>query len=751
MGCTTISKELVEGTVQQKGLAGRDLLDQLYMFLTKRQLKPNAMAPPVKTVLEDKGYCRPTAAALIREANDATKLRLQKATGQTDEEKIRASNENIMKRHSVMLQSLKLAEPDRYQPKRTNSYAAMQKSAESARASTQRERGKINAKEVEVRAVDDTILSTFAQRDQRSKDEALRSGFARDEDMSTALSRVLHKTLVSFGLTQDLDALFPQAHDGEEYFQKFVMLRHRIPVQVRSQCWAAAHEAAKSIARHIVLRLDEGKHLMVQLGFAFSKDTALATRLTPVAQDAASAGIRDGDSVSVLYDVEQAFALLIEVGKQLVLSSPEVAARMFERFVVPSMTPLIIHGTASVVECVAATLSSFVHHNHLDGVRRLITAIETSLDAEDSGLLRLRDRFLLVVAHVLQNIDFSHCHGMDVLSRFYAAEGFGCPSAVSRGAAILMATQAAEANPYDAAVFMQTVSACVRESSWELRVLALEFALVFHRAVIREEAAGGSNSSSRRREGSELDEEQRAAHAEQLERLVDETPNIRQTVVNLLESFAGARASSVQQLAALITAARFLDNDIGSQDDIGPLLITMIAHAASRSADATQCLHGSQSNPSEDAVLHGRVRSVHYICGFQHRWSTVSVAQALGVMLEQGAAARSDTPLSTLQLVQLIETIVLGVPHLGEDNGGSVWETFLAHVKETLIIGASNPGQCVGVSHTDIPVCAETALNAIAKLFVDLSGDVHREDVDQHNLAELHNRALEWLQAYDGF
>ncbi|CUF74014.1 Hypothetical protein, putative [Bodo saltans] len=751
--CQTITKELVEQTIQQKGLAGRDLLDELYMFLTKRRLKANTMAPPVKTLLEEKGYCRPTAATLIRDANDATKLRLQNATGQTNEDKIRSNNENIVKRHSVTLQSLKLAEPGRYQPKKSYSALQEQKIAETARASLQRERAKVSAKEVEVRAVDDTILSTFAQRDQRAKDEALRSGFARDEDMSTALSRVLQKTLGAFGLSQDLDDLFPQAHDGEEYFQKFVMLRHRIPIQVRSQCWAATHDASKSIAKHIVLRVEEAKHLIVQLGFAFAKDTALATRLTPLAQDAATAGIRDGDAAAALYDVEQAFALLIAVGNHLVTSSPEVAARVFERYLVPAVTPLILHGTTAVVACVAKTLSAFVHHHHLDGVRRLVSALELTLSGEGTSSSLSRDRFLLAVALLLQTIDCGDCHGLDVLSRFYAAEGFGSSSIVSRGAALVLATQAVEANPYEGNVFLATASSFAREPSWELRINALEFLLVLHRAVTREEAAGSGNSSSRRRSGGgEVDEQQRATQTEQLELLIDELPQVRASIVALLQSFSNARASPAQRLAALITASRFFDNDAGSQEELGPILLTMIATAATSTHDPTRCLHGSRSQDEQLAGadgLQGRIRRAYQTSGFQQHWSAVSIAQALGVQLEQNAFANGH--LSTLQVVQIIEALLLGVAHLGEDNGGAVWEAFAMQVKETLVIAASNPGQCIGVAQSDIPVCTETALNAITKLYVDLSGDVQREDLETQNLGELHGRALEWLQTYEGY
>jgi hypothetical protein len=752
MGCQSIPKELVEQTIQQKGMAGRDLLDELYMFLTKRRLKANTMAPPVKTLLEEKGYCRPTAATLIRDANDATKLRLLNATGQTNEDKIRSNNETIVKRHSVTLQSLKLAEPSRYQPKKGYSALQQQKIAETARASLQRERSKVSAKEVEVRAVDDTILSTFAQRDQRAKDEALRSGFARDEDMSTALSRVLHKTLVAFGLSHDLDELFPQAHDGEEYFQKFVMLRHRIPIQVRSQCWAATLDASKSIAKHIILRTEEAKHLVVQLGFAFAKDAALATRLTPVAQDAATAGIRDGDAGAALYDVEQAFALLIAVGNHLVVSSPEVAARVFERYLVPAVTPLILHGTTAVVACVAKTLSAFVHHHHLDGVRRLVASLEMALHSGDGpSSSSTRDRFLLGVALLLQTIDCGDCHGLDVLARFYAAEGFGASSVVARGAALVLATQAVEANPYEGHVFLSAASSLTREASWELRINALEFLLVLHRSVTREEAAGSGNSTSRRRSGGgDVDEQQRAAQTAQLEVLVDELPKVRSTIVALLQSFSGARASPAQRLAALITVSRFLDNDAGSQEELGPVLIAMIAAAASNTNDVTRCLHGSHSHEHDAADgLLGRICRAYPTSGFQQNWSSVSVAQALGLQLEQNAFA--DGHLSTLQVIQIIEALLLGVAHLGEDNGGAVWEAFAMQAKDTLVTASTNPGQCIGVAQNDIPVCTETALNAITKLYIDLSGDVQRDDLETQNLGELHGRALEWLQAYEGY
>lgn len=747
--CATVTKELVEGTIQQKGMMARDLLDQLYMFLTKRQLKANVIAPPVKTQLEQPGFTRPTAAALLREANDATKVRLQQATGQIDEEKIRLGNESLLQKHTVTLQSLKLAEPERYQPRKPSNqgYAAMNSTRRlggDTSVEKSRDRARPAAKEVEVRGLDENILHTFAERDQKAKEEALRLGFSKEDTLCTALSKVVHKPLSSFGLLQDLDDLLPQSPVGTEYFLKFVTLRHRIPVQIRGQCWAFVHDAAKNIAKHVQLRTEEMTHLLLLLQFAFGKDTAMLSSLNATARDAV--GVQDGEPAAALYDVEQAFALLIAVGKHLVSLAPETASAVLEAHLLPQLLPLILTGNSVVMETVASVLTSFVHHHHLDGIRRLASNIEALLKENETSTSR--ERCIGLIAHVLRRIDFSHCNGADVIARYYAAEGFAL-STVARGAAVLLATQSAEIDVMETSVFVPVIQRLARDGSWEVRLLALQFLLVFHRMVLEEDENGSQSSSKRKRqstydddEDSEAREAEAQAREARLEALVESLSSVRESVVQIIASFDGTGASSSQRAAALAAASRHLSNDFSSVEEIGRILIPRLAVEA-KDHKFLQSSHGGT-----DEATTGRVQSAYAIGGLNKFWNRKGIAQSLIVYLET-----LPEELSTLQVVQLTEALCLGVRNMTEEE--EFWQSVLLAVRETLITAATNPGECHGVATADLQLCQETALNAAAKFYLDLSGEgpqslTPRADGDvsgiESQLAEFHTKALEWIQ-----
>lgn len=747
--CTTVTKELIAATVQQKGLSARDLLDQLYMFLTKRTLRPNVMAPPVATILEKTSFSRPTASTLLREANDATKSRMLQATGAVDEVKIRATNETVLQRHSIALQSLKLAEPDRYKPRKAGTYAEMHQHASTARDTSSRtispspptkERSKYNIKEVEIRAVDDSILHTFAERDQKAKEDALRNGFPRDDDLSQALSRVVQKPLSNYGIVGDLDELFPQAREGCELLQKFVTLRHRIPVQVRATCWSELHSVAKNIAKHIVLRSGEYAHLVVQLSFAFGKDTALLPGLSAVARSAE--GIADGSQQSTVYDIEQAFALLAAVGERLVALSPEAAANAAEVFLVPALVPLLLHGTAGVVACCAQVLTCYVHHHHLDGVRRLVTAVESALNHSAAAD---RSRFLLCTSHMLSQIDPCHCAGVEVVSRFYAAAGFGSSDIVSRGAAVVLAQVSASADPVEASVFLHTVLGLKHSASWELRLLALEFLLAFHRKITREDAK--SRSTSRRRSLGDEELEALTTWEQRLEELSDQLPALRQEVVSLMSTFDGVKCSSQQRAAALILCASYLDNDVGSVDDIGSPLLTRVARYLSHAATPGHIhdfLDGDEYREGL-ATLAGRVKTKYVTSGLRRLWCTPSVSAALTNMLEVDGAGE----LTTLEIVLLVKALAQGASaelFHGDSGDESIMASLLHQARDVLLTAVTNPGQCRGVSDSQLPFCAHCSLDAAAKFYVELSGEVAAADACG-DLADFHSRALAWLQA----
>lgn len=775
MKCVTVTKELIEGTIQQKGLMARDLLDQLYMFLTKRTLKPNVMAPPVRTLLEQDNFSRPTAASLLREANDATKHRLSIATGATDEVKLRQANEAILKRHTVVLQSLKLAEPERYQPRKP-SYTKLHQDAMS---SSRMRGGAPNhttqgaplgarggsktaiVKEVEIRGVDDSILSTFHERDQKAKEEALRQGFSRDIDLATALSAVIQKPITTFGLTQDLDALFPSSMEGAELLQKFVALRQRIPVQVRSSCWAELHGVAKNIAKHVVLRPREFAHLVIHFGFAFGKDACLLTTLQPTARASSDTGIQDGTPASAAYDVEQAFALLIAVGGQLVAQAPDTASSAVAEHLVPAMLPVLMHGTTCMVEAAALVLTSFVHHHHLDGIRQLISVVAKCMQPQ-SGAVSGSDRVLLCVTHLLGQLDIAHCAGLEAVATQYAAMGLGGSSAISRGCSAVLLLKVANATPFDVVEFLPALSAMRSSTSWEVRLLALECLMGYHRAVTREESGG---SSSARRRSLTVEGADPAAvaelHEQQLATMSDSLQAARDSIVALIASFDGGCASDSQRRAALLLASRYLDNDSASVDEIGaPLLPRLCLAAASCMASESPELPvfyfgvdgaGLEDTATVSTLLDGRVRPFHRALGAQKVWSTSSLIASLTAALEMDGAAS----LSTLDIVQLLRALAIQsqqssdatlAPTKAMSDDPSAWFALLSAARQTIVTAATDPGQCRGVQDKDLAVCADVAYVTATLLFMGLAADAPAaSETDPY---EMRQRALEWVQSF---
>ena len=119
MHCTTVPDELINDTLQGREGAAVKLLSLLYTFLTKRELKEDVFAPERAAMASHAlmpGYARPTAAKVLRDANDQTQERVAKMTGKTDEQKLRAHSEQLLDHHMTEMQAIKLVEPQRYVP-----------------------------------------------------------------------------------------------------------------------------------------------------------------------------------------------------------------------------------------------------------------------------------------------------------------------------------------------------------------------------------------------------------------------------------------------------------------------------------------------------------------------------------------------------------------------------------------------------------------------------------------------------------
>lgn len=825
--CTTVTQELREGTMQQKGELARDLLDQLYMFLTKRTLKANVMAPVTTTQLELPGYVRPTAAVLLREANDATKARLQQATGQVDTEKHRLANETVLQQHQLNLQSLKLAEPQRYQPmprKAEASYSGQhlkgsRKGGPAAAAAASEQQGsggegeggaanghhrhKDAAREVQLRGISDDILDSFAERDKRAREEALMKGFPRDESLSMALSRVVEKSLIAYGLASELDQLFHHMTPGTEYFQKCLLMRSRVPAAIRAEIWSDVWKVKTNIAKHIVHRPDEAIHLISLLQFALSKEAAMLSelRITPemlllIQESTDSTAVngspsssseedgnassqvifkkrpfRDDEPYSKQYDTECAWILLTALGQDLVAINAELASNILVTFVIPAVSQLLSLGTPAIVDAIATVLTSFVHFHHLEGLRNLLQVVERTLKGS-TGMSS--ERSDVVIAAILRRFDVRRCVGAEALAKYYAMAALASSNPVSQAAGCHMAQLAVYADCRDASesllpYLIAIAQRAAPKGAWELRLCALEALLVSY-SCIREEEEGVASGASTRR-SSRVHSEDPEAHARrelQLNAAVQLLPDLEEVSVALLHSFIASKTpvAASQRRAAISIAVSRLHSDQVTQTYglIHAMAREAVEHGAFlySAAHAQQLRDHGELNDEPLKPLAGRVRAAYRTGALGDVWNAMSIAVGLTTSMESDAAAdgvagggvgsdaqqenpydRITAPLNALTVAVVLHALLGSVAKETLKAQQEFWMSIVTFCKDMLLDGATNPAACHHVPQAQLSRCTELCNEVVILLYASLTTDGAAEE-EAGSVQK--SRAINWLQ-----
>mmetsp|Transcript_11402 Transcript_11402/g.35432 ORF Transcript_11402/g.35432 Transcript_11402/m.35432 type:complete len:873 (-) Transcript_11402:28-2646(-) len=799
--CTTVNDELIELVIQGRDGAARRILEELYMFLTKRKLHPTpadngavGAAASVGTVgasakvaaaSELPAFMRPTAAKLLRDENDATKERFANLTGKTDEARLRQQNEAALETHEVGLQAQKFQEPDRFKPKprppttgaTTTGGLDGTQSARSAGAgrrssaagSTSRTRQKLQAaRQLAVRGIDDTILQTFQQRQEHEKEEQFKAQFDPNEDLATALSRVCVRPLNQAGLVEALDEFAassngdapPEQHEhtlptgsspGHEvsataaaaatgdYFCKFVEHRAVVPGEAKRLVWTALKDAAGNIAKHLQHRAEEATHLAYAMSFAFKRSVHVAGANPVDAEDA-----------------DAALDLLAAIGHQwqkLDLDAPTATAA---GVLVPALAEQISSAPTELLQRLGSTLGAFCNPRDVESFKRLINAVNAVAGPRDSTSVGP-----LFVASLLETVDAKLCLGLDDVLEYYSAAFIHSTSTVERGAALRLLRALAAFSPVRVEPFLPAIRNLTTDADWEVRLCGLHLATTLyttnHAAAnaaaahgartpsnvaspgARSSIAGDTNAGGDSPEAGSATPQGGGPSPKFLAE--DDASDI------LVQCFDSLReTSSLVQRASLCAVAPRLDYDALPQlcDAFVERLLSL------PQAALDDMLRGD----GPVSAVPGRVLAAHVAGNVVTMWNAVAVACAL-VNVRQNR--------STYEFLSVLEPLVAHAD-LASGEGRAVWFAVAEQSKHEVVDAVYNPASMRGVSEAQMQACARLAGSIAVRLYQELSGeddeDLQQQQQQQQSQLDgsedgtaeayarkLQERAIDWMQA----
>jgi hypothetical protein len=646
MECATITKELVESTMQSKGDGAMRLIEELYMHLTKRPLRENVIAPVKPTALDMPGYARPTAAIVLREANDPSTQRLQQATGQIDAEKIRIKNEMLLQQHTAVLQTLKVAEPERYVadvPQVKPKTVAKEKGdGGAARAAA---KSKL-VTERQVASVPPAVLQQFAQREAAVKEAALRQGFPASEDMSTALSRVLARAVREYGLEQLFDsasdsASASDAPDAGGYFSKFFVVRSAVPADAKNVIWTLLFTSAKNIAKHLRTRPREIHHLFVALAFCFTKDAAKLRGFQICGASDAAASLPhkyteahhpQQEQINAALDVANGLQLLVAVGRECTGISTELTGSLLEQFIIPRLALCVATASTAFVEAIAKVLAAFVHSAHGDGLQRLLSLLDVAVKSINP------EKFFTLTTSIFSCFSFPECPGSQALCLYYAIAAMNSESGVVQGFGLLLLRRLAQAKDGVALLtkeINQSEQLAVSAPLWEVRLAGLDLLCAFWEFVT-------TNPSLFKAAGDGEDEE--------------ESPSAESAAVALSKSAESAIVDSFESFALCPLAQRKLSLLVVSSyrfDHLPDQLNAAFFDRIGQFSNADRRSFFSFGDEGDIQCIEGRLRAVYVTGGVFSTWKGESMVAALCRQSEALNALATNLKLDlTLRTIQ---------------------------------------------------------------------------------------------------
>lgn len=704
LGCRTISWELMTHTLEAREGKGRELLELLFTFLTKKELKANPAFEATTTFVELPAYQRPTAAKLLRDHNDETNDRVSKLTGDLDQQRKLALNTQLLQRHKEDMIVAKAVEPDRYRPmpkvgaqlagKGGAAAAAGKDGASSARARPKSQ----TVRELAVRTIDDNVLKTFAERDAAEKEEAFRSGFNPNDDLATSLSRVCQRPLGAAGLLEQIDAL--TGADAGDYFTKFVQSRARIPAEPRNATWNALMESAQNIAKLVAQHPEQFAHLTIAFSFVFGREAASA---------APSSG-----AASASPDTTQALHLLSRVGSACLSINPDAAATIVRRTLIPAMLQSLASGSPAFCERMAALLCAFTNCNHQDSLRRLIGLLEPTLAAPSSPA---SDRFFAVVSRIMAAVDFSVCFGGAALCNHYATAAIHSSFPVSRACGLLMLKLLVASDTTLVMHHLPTIIAASADANWEVRINQLDLLGSLQNQLLFASPADTTIDAGNADERAAL-----------MELAAAWLPAIGEALRKTFVSFRNA--SGTNKRLALRATVAFVDNNRDAQLAREFLDMFFSFDDGQRHGLVHSAPQGLESRPVE--AIPGRAQAFYPVGALYEAWYGAALAEAL---------TAHASSYSTFDVLTLLEPLVLG-QELGSQR--DFWLGVAHALRADLLAPIFNPANCRGVAEKDLGTCAEMAYSIATKYYAEISGDAIDEGANFHDVQD---QAVDWLQA----
>lgn len=643
MECATIGKEAVEGTMQAKGDAALKLLEELYMFLTKRPLRENVIAPVRPTALDMPGYARPTAAIVLREANDPSAQRLQQATGQIDAEKLRSKNELLLQQHTAVLQTLKVAEPERYVPEVPQVKAKSgQKNAEGGDGGQPVPRiAKTKlVTERQVASVPATVLTQFAQREAAVKEEALRQGFPPLEDLSTALSRVMSRTVKDYGLEELLDSASDSqtaaegggAADGGSFLAKFIAVRSAVPADAKNAIWTVLLSSAKNIAKHLKVRPREVHHLFVALSYCFTKEASKlrgiqlcatgdgATTFVHKYPTASAAGV--SPQLDATLDVSNGLQLLVAVGKECCGLSTELTGTLLEQFIIPRVALVVVTATTAFAHAIATVLSAFVHATHSEGLQQLLSLLDSAVKPVNP------EKFFVCVSAIFDNVVFAECPGSPAVCLYYAIAALNSESGMVQGFGLLFLRRLVDTSDEVALVereIAQVKTLAVSAQSWEVRLAGLDLLLAFWQyvTVTNKKFRTLAEPPHAAEDGEDGDSDMPSPDTLAARRMLAQADATLPSILDAFDSFELSPIS--QRKLALATVTKYRLDCLPEQ--ITTIFFARIAQFSNADRSSFFCYDEAFGAPVEG--IEGKLRAVYPVGGVFSSWNGDAVVNAI--------------------------------------------------------------------------------------------------------------------------
>ncbi|RNF25354.1 spermatogenesis-associated protein 4 [Trypanosoma conorhini] len=333
LGCTSVTAEMAEATIQGKPNVAALVLDYFYEFfcnrpaptrLTETREKnrmsllnvidaarvarthavltaPKSKLMPLRAMENDEialgkgiqqpGFARPTAASLLHVANRDARNAVLVAAVPADELRIQKRNENLLDEHNMLHKAYRYAEPQRFAPVKHKLLAAagkkIGKGGTSTKGGAQWDHG-ISAERVsvvEVNMLNKRLLGALQLREssdnnktadsaEESRDMAVRKLLdACGNNLRLGLSKMLGMTLESNGFMDFLEELNTGSEE-QDALSFFAGHREEMPFAAVTACWSTLLNSSTGIASTLCMRPTEYMYILRALHFIFAADTA---------------------------------------------------------------------------------------------------------------------------------------------------------------------------------------------------------------------------------------------------------------------------------------------------------------------------------------------------------------------------------------------------------------------------------------------------------------------------------------------